>query len=223
MSTPATLTPTRKPVPAPRARWLALILLAGLSGLLAAQSPPPEGGPNGGPGGGGPGGPGGPGGMEGGLSPEHLVDRLRDPEIRAQLKITDAQMTKLDTVSYQTEKSMIDLKGERQLVQLDLKRMLNADRFDSAAAAALTEKLVSVEGKMVRARLTALFEARRIFSDEQWQKLRNIGMQRMMNRMENRRPGDGQRPGGNRRMRGGPGGDPGGGDDMQHPPPPPNE
>jgi Spy/CpxP family protein refolding chaperone len=214
-------TPTCNPRPAPRARWLALILLAGLSGALLAQAPegvprPPDGGPggeHGGPGGG----PGG--GPEAGLSPERLVERLRDPAMRSELKISDAQMSRLDTLSYQTEKSMIDLKGERQLVQLDLKRLLNADHYDASASAALTEKLVAVEGKMIRARLTALFEARRIFTDEQWQKLRSMGMQRMMERMQNRRQGEGQRPGGNRRMRGGPGGN--GNNEM--PPPPPNE
>jgi Spy/CpxP family protein refolding chaperone len=213
-------TPTRNPAPAPRprARRLALILLAGLSGALLAQAP--EGGPrspDGGPGGehGGP-----VGGPEAGLSPERLVDRLRDPAMRTELKISDDQMTRLDNLSYQTEKSMIDLKGERQLIQLDLKRLLNSDRFDSSAAPALTDKLVLVEGKMIRARLSALFEARRIFSDEQWQKLRNLGLKRMMDRMQNRQQGDGpqgegRRPGGNRRMRGG--------GNTQMPPPPPNE
>ena len=181
-------------------RWRTTLLLAGAAGLLCAQGAPP-------PGGGGPNGAGGPGGDGlGPMSPEHLTERLREPRISEALKLSEAQLKRIDQIGYEAEKRMIDLHGDLQRAQLDMKQALQNDTFDAPAVHALAEKWSALHAKVLLARFEAVIEIRQVLSADQWRTLRTLGRERQMERRQERRgergasaPDDGSR-GDHRRM-----------------------
>ena len=122
-------------------RWRMAVVLAGAASLLWAQGGPP-------PGSGGANGAGGPGGDGlGPMSPEHLTERLREPRVSEALKLTEAQLKRLDQIGYDAEKRMIDLHGDLQRAQLDMKQAMQSDSFDAAAIHALAEKWSALHAK----------------------------------------------------------------------------
>ena len=162
-------------------RWRMAVVLAGAASLLCAQGGPP-------PGGGGPNGAGGPGGDGlGPISPEHLTERLREPRVSEALKLTDAQLKRLDQVGYDAEKRMIDLHGDLQRAQLDMKQAMQSDSFDAAAIHALAEKWSALHAKVMLARFESVIEIRKILTADQWRTLRSMGRERQLERGQERR------------------------------------
>ncbi len=155
-------------------RWRMALVLAGAAGLLCAQGgPPPEGGGH----------LGGGDGL-GPMSPEHLSERLREPRVSEALKLSDSQLKRLDQIGYDAEKRMIDLHGDLQRTQLDMKQALQSDAFDAAAVRALAEKWSAMHAKVLLARFESVIEIRKVLTAEQWHTLRSLGRERMLERRQ---------------------------------------
>lgn len=185
------------PLPVIR-RWRTVLVLAGAAGLLCAQGGPPPGGGSQGAGGSG-------GDGLGPMSPEHLAERLREPRVSEALKLSDAQLKRLEQIGYDAEKRMIDLRGDLQRAQLDMKQAMQSDTFDATAVRALAEKWSALHAKVLLARFESLIEIRKVLTTDQWRTLRTLGRERNLERGQERRgargpgaPGEGPR--GNRRQ-----------------------
>ena len=177
----------------PRPVFAALLLAAG---ALSAQAPgpgqpppPPPDAPQGEPGG---------GGMMA-LSPEALSERLHEPAVVQELGLTPAQLEKIDKLAYDTERAKIDNESEGRLILLDMRTLFGGDTFDAAKAQALVDRHAKHQEKIARARMNALIEFRKIFTSEQWRKLREHARNNMREKMQQRRgmeggPGGMQRP-----------------------------
>ena len=110
----------------------------------------------------------------------------RKPELAAKLQLTNEQQTKLDTISLNSAKQLVDLKADVEKRTIDLRGELDAERLDRGriqrAAAALSE----ARGRMFERELMLMVDMREVLSTEQWNQLRLRVVDRQVDRQGDR-------------------------------------
>lgn len=114
------------------------------------------------------------------------------PEVRRQLRLSDAQVKSLEAVFLRHQRALVDLKAEVDRRQIDLDELLADDRADERQLSAAVEVLEDARGKLGKSRAFMMLEVRRILTPVQ-----RKAMQEMKDdRREDRRGARRGRPGG---------------------------
>ena len=142
-----------------------------------------------------------------GAGMERLLD---DPEIIAEIGITQTQIDKLRSLKMEATKSQIRNSAEVKILKLDFEDLLNQDNPDVKKIDAKIDEMGKLEIEMKKSMVHSIIEMKSILTDEQLEKLQELIKERMKERMENRRDnrgdrGDRGRKQGDRQGRGGPG------------------
>jgi periplasmic protein CpxP/Spy len=122
-----------------------------------------------------------------------LARLAENPRMRAELGLTDEQVSRLHQISVDAEKASIQTRADMQLHRLELRELMRADNPDESAIMAKMDQINALQGKMQKARVQTMLSARGVLTADQIKKLKAM--------RENHGPGG---PGGGRMMHGGP-------------------
>lgn len=125
---------------------------------------------------------------------------FRNPEALKDLGLSPEQSRKLDDLRYAHRTRMIEERAALEKKALELKRELDKDSPDAAAAGRLVEEVSALRARMAKERIAHQLEVRKILSPEQWAKVKEAfrgewGQRRGMGRGGFRGEGPGPRPG----------------------------
>ena len=96
------------------------------------------------------------------------------PKLAADLALTAEQRATLDTVALTHAKTMVDLKGEVEKAELDLRVTSDAEPFDARRVRDAFAALQQRRGRLELERFEMLLKVREVLSPEQWKRLTNI-------------------------------------------------
>jgi len=127
---------------------------------------------------------GGPRGMGGmmGFGRHHGEPPL---EALVHLGLTDAQRGKLKDLHEQRIRAAIPIRADLELAELDLEKLLRADRPDPDAVSRQVDRIADLRGSLMKNHVTGMVEARAILTPAQHKKLmdlRHEGPDRPMSR-----------------------------------------
>lgn len=129
-----------------------------------------------------------------------LIDRaLNDPEIREQANITDEQADALSALSLTTQRTLITQRAEVEIARLELQDLWRADEPDAEAIHAAIDRVNTLETAIQHTMADARIQSMEILTAEQRDTLRTIARERIQDRMAERRGGDGDEAGPQRR------------------------
>ncbi len=125
---------------------------------------------------------------------------LRNPEALRDLGLSPEQSQKLSDLRYAHRAKMIEERAALEKKTLELKRELDKENPDGAAALRLVDEVSALRARMARERLAHQLEVRKILTPEQWAKARETfrgewGGRRGRGRGGLRGEGPGPRPG----------------------------
>lgn len=123
-----------------------------------------------------------------------------------ELALTADQQTSLRRLQTEHRKTMATIRAELEIKTIDYHTEIQKEKADPAVLAKLTDEIVAVEGRKIRARLEHQAKMMALFTPEQKAKLAARMSERMMNGPGGPGGGPGDGPGG------GPSGGPGGPD-----------
>ncbi len=174
-----------------RIKQLSIMMGALALGLVFLGAAPAEArgrgrGPSGGPGMG-PGGPGGGPGM--GFNPR-LIEA-----VAGELGVTDATLTKIKDLIYETQKAHIKMRGELETAHLELRRLMDTDQPKVDAVMRQVDKIGGLETKFKKSQLKMMLAVRGMLTPEQRTKLKQIMANRRGMRKAGRGGGAGFGPG----------------------------
>ena len=96
------------------------------------------------------------------------------PRLAAELALSAEQRATLDTVALAHAKTMVDLKGEVEKAELDLRMASDAEPFDVRPVRDAFAALQQRRGRLELERFEMLLKVREVLSAEQWKKLTGI-------------------------------------------------
>lgn len=112
------------------------------------------------------------------------------PETVRELALTNEQQDRLDAIFRSAANELIDLKGDADKLQIQLRGELDRTQLRRSEIKALAGKLNEARSKLFERELMMLLDMRAVLSDRQWEQMRSH-----LERMEDRRPGPpGRRP-----------------------------
>lgn len=183
-----------------KTRWMAALSTLALAGLLPAQNPPAGDGP-----------PHPPQGRHAMMMRREMGKWWQNSEIVSKLRLSDAQVSQLNTVFYNHKLKLIDYGAEMEKQDLKLQALLDADQPDEGQVGSQVDQVLAARGKLEREYTMMNLNLRKVLSVEQWRQLKAVR-------------GDAAGPGDRlmrfQRKQAGPEG-PGGPDGIPLPPPPP--
>lgn len=98
-----------------------------------------------------------------------LFDR---PEVKEKLGLTDEQVTAIKNGQEEAKRANIELDAQMQLLQLDLKKAMDADEVDEKAVGEIAKKIGEVHGKLLANNLKQRLIVKETLTDEQKEKAR---------------------------------------------------
>ena len=96
------------------------------------------------------------------------------PRIAAELGLTAEQRTTLDALALAHAKTMIDLKGEVEKAELELRMLSDTEPFDARRVREAFALLQQRRARLELERFELLLKVREVLSVEQWRKLTGI-------------------------------------------------
>ncbi|MGC8762741.1 MAG: Spy/CpxP family protein refolding chaperone [Acidobacteriota bacterium] len=125
---------------------------------------------------------------------------FKNPQALQDLGLTPEQSRKLSDLRYAHRSKMIEERAALEKKVLELKRELDKENPDEAAALRLADEVSSLRARMARERIAHQLEVRKILTPEQWAKVRDSyrgewGEGRGRGRGAFRGQGPGPRPG----------------------------
>jgi Spy/CpxP family protein refolding chaperone len=89
------------------------------------------------------------------------------------LDLSETQRKKLADIRDQHAKAAINGRASMQLAQLDLRKLLRADKPDVGAVERQIDKIASLRATLDKNRVTGMLDARAVLTPEQLEKLRS--------------------------------------------------
>lgn len=115
--------------------------------------------------------------------PVSYQDILRHAD---EINLDENQMAQIEKIGIAAEKEMIQLKAERDILALDLRKEMEADDTDRKTVISLIEKTNDIDGQMKKNRLLLLLDMKNILTDEQIDKIEELRKSYRDDRMERR-------------------------------------
>lgn len=95
-------------------------------------------------------------------------------KVKEKLQLSEKQTGKFETISRNGRKDMIKLRAELETLTVDLEPIIDAKKFDRAAAEKILAKMESVRAKMAKQRIDMLLDMREVLTHGQYLKLKEI-------------------------------------------------
>ena len=116
------------------------------------------------------------------------------PQVAEQLALTAEQKARLEALSVENARGMIDVKGSVEKAELDLRVAAEAEPFDAAKVRAAFRTVQQARTRLENERFEALLRVREVLSAEQWRQLRELTRDAVRERVQERRGGQGGPP-----------------------------
>lgn len=116
------------------------------------------------------------------------------PQVAEQLALTAEQKARLEALSVENARGMIDVKGAVEKAELDLRVAAEAEPFDAAKVRAAFRTVQQARTRLENERFEALLRVREVLSAEQWRQLRELTRDAVRERVQERRGGQGGPP-----------------------------
>ena len=101
------------------------------------------------------------------------LDRLADnPRVRQFLGLTDDQVARLHKIGIDSEKASVQMRADMQLRHIELRELMRADNPDREAIMQKLDQINALQGKMEKARVANLLDARAVLTPDQLKKLK---------------------------------------------------
>lgn len=145
-----------------KTRWLTVLSVMTLAGVVWAQNPsepgslahPPKGGR---------------------VMIRHEMGKWwKDPEVISKLQLSDAQIAQLNQVFYDHKLKLIDYGAEMEKQDLKLQTLLDADQPDEAQVSSQVDQVLGARGKLEREFTMMNLNLRKQLSLEQWRQLKTL-------------------------------------------------
>jgi Spy/CpxP family protein refolding chaperone len=98
------------------------------------------------------------------------------PEMLEQLKLSDAQRTKLNQMRDAAERKAIPIEADLRIAELDLRRAAEGDTPDRPALDAAIDRIGSLRTTLLKIRVAAWIELRSVLTSAQRTRLRELGL-----------------------------------------------
>jgi Spy/CpxP family protein refolding chaperone len=108
--------------------------------------------------------------------------RGRRADLYQQLNLTDDQKTKIADVRDRTERAAIPIRGNLEVGQLDLRKLMRAEKPDAKAIDAQIDKNAGLRASLQKARVAGMLEVRGLLTPAQQKTLRESGIGQRMGR-----------------------------------------
>lgn len=89
-----------------------------------------------------------------------------------ELGLSKEQSQKLENLGFDHEKEVAELRHQVHMKKMDLRREMEKDSPDAAALDRLVEESGALQVRLQKARIHHMLEARKVFTPEQWEKVR---------------------------------------------------
>ncbi len=116
------------------------------------------------------------------------------PQVADQLALTAEQKARLETLSIENARGMIDLKATVEKAELDLRAAAEAEPFDATKVRAAFRDMQQARTRLENERFEALLRVREVLNAEQWRQLRGLTRDAVRERVQERRGGQGGPP-----------------------------
>lgn len=114
------------------------------------------------------------------------------PKVAEQLGLTQEQTQKLDTITLNEARTMVDLKGAVQKAEIDLRAAADVEPFQPEKVRDAFRVVLQARERLETQRFEMLLKVRGVLSADQWHKLRE--MLRERGAMRGRNDGDDRGP-----------------------------
>ncbi|MFH1176369.1 MAG: periplasmic heavy metal sensor [Acidobacteriota bacterium] len=101
------------------------------------------------------------------------------PRVVEELALTQEQRSKLDAVTMEHARTMVDLKAAVEKAELDLRAAADSDPFDAARVRGAFGALQQARARLEGERFEMLLEVRQVLTTEQWTKLKGAVRERL--------------------------------------------
>ena len=115
------------------------------------------------------------------------------PKVAEELSLQAEQRAKLDSVTLEHARTMIDLKAAVDKAELDLRVMAEGEPFDARAVRASFAALQQARLRLENERFEMLLKVREVLTAGQWARLKAMTSRLMEKVRENRRGPEGER------------------------------
>jgi Spy/CpxP family protein refolding chaperone len=116
------------------------------------------------------------------------------PRIADELALTAEQKARLETLTVENARGMIDLKAAVEKAELDLRTVAEAEPFDAAKVRAAFREVQQARTRLENERFESLLRVRELLNAEQWRRLRELTREALRERVQERRDGQGGQP-----------------------------
>ena len=97
----------------------------------------------------------------------------RRPEIVQSLNISEEQQNKLENIFRASSSDLIDLRGEVEKLNINLRADLDQSQLDRAAIRRDAQRLSDARTRLFERELMMLVDMRGVLNDSQWDRMRN--------------------------------------------------
>lgn len=111
------------------------------------------------------------------------------PRVAEELALTAEQKARLETLTVENARGMIDLKAAVEKAELDLRAAAEAEPFDAAKVRAAFREVQQARTRLESERFESLLRVREVLNAEQWRRLRELTRDAVRERVQERRGG----------------------------------
>ena len=104
--------------------------------------------------------------MRDGTGPQHRLEMMKE-----ELGLTEDQIEKLQEIRRETEKKIIPVKSEIDLLRLELEEVLGSDSFSESKANGIINRIADKSAEIQKIRMKQMVAKREILTKEQWIKM----------------------------------------------------
>jgi Spy/CpxP family protein refolding chaperone len=97
------------------------------------------------------------------LSPKMLLN----PQVRQKLGLTDDQVKKIQDLTYNNEKQVIELETKLKLAELDMRRLMQEKRPDRGKVLSQVDAIAQAKTAVAKQKVTGMLDVRDILTDQQ--------------------------------------------------------
>ncbi len=142
------------------------------------------------------GGPGHMGKMAKVMGLEMTVNALvQNEDIQKEVGLSDEQLTKIRDIKFKTDKEVVKLRSDMELKEIDLREELSKDNPDMTKVEKLIKAKHAIMADIELAKVKEYTAVKKILSEKQIEKLKEIMRERMRKMMWRRRMNERRKPG----------------------------
>lgn len=113
---------------------------------------------------------------------QRILALLDNEHFRAEVNLTDDQVSRLRQIVTNAEKSNIETRAQMAVDGIDLRQLLMADKPDHAAVMKKVQQISELRGQMMKNNIQALLQAKTVLTPQQQEKIRQFLQSRFRER-----------------------------------------